>query len=54
MTTLPNCYRCGQQPCECRDGITLYNADCRKVAPLLIRTTRPANDQRQGVMTCLR
>ena len=33
--TLPNCYRCGKQPCECKDGITLYHADCRDVLPLL-------------------
>jgi site-specific DNA-methyltransferase (adenine-specific) len=32
---LPNCYRCGRQPCECKDGITLYHADCRDVLPLL-------------------
>ncbi len=32
---LPNCYRCGCQPCECKDGITLYHADCRDVLPLL-------------------
>lgn len=35
MSGLPNCYRCGKQPCECRDGITLYHADCRDVLPLL-------------------
>jgi len=34
-TALPNCYRCGRQPCECRDGVTLYHADCRDVLPLL-------------------
>jgi len=33
--TLPNCYRCGKQPCECKDRITLYHADCREVLPLL-------------------
>ncbi len=32
---LPPCYRCGKQPCECKDGITLYHADCRDVLPLL-------------------
>lgn len=31
----PNCYRCGCQPCECRDGITLYHGDCREILPLL-------------------
>jgi len=33
--TLPPCYRCGKQPCVCKDGITLYHADCRDVLPLL-------------------
>jgi len=33
--TLPPCYRCDCQPCECHDGITLYHADCRDVLPLL-------------------
>jgi DNA modification methylase len=32
---LPNCYRCGNQPCTCADGCTIYNADCRDVLPLL-------------------
>jgi len=35
MNQLPNCYRCGNQPCTCKDGITLYHADCRDVLPLL-------------------
>jgi len=35
MGGLPECYRCGRQPCECEDGITLYCADCRDVLPLL-------------------
>ena len=35
MERLPNCYRCGNQPCTCKDGITLYHADCRDVLPLL-------------------
>jgi DNA modification methylase len=33
--SFPKCYRCGCQPCECKDGITLYHADCREVLPLL-------------------
>ena len=33
--SLPECYRCRKQPCECKDGITLYCADCREVLPLL-------------------
>jgi len=38
MTTpgsLPLCFRCDCQPCECHDGITLYHADCRDILPLL-------------------
>ena len=35
ITGLPTCYRCGSTPCECKDGITLYHADCRDVLPLL-------------------
>jgi len=31
----PTCYRCGKQPCECRDGICLIHADCRSILPLL-------------------
>lgn len=33
--SLPNCYRCNSQPCRCSDGLTIYNADCREVLPLL-------------------
>ncbi len=32
-TNLPNCYRCQKQPCECKDGITLYHGDCREILP---------------------
>ena len=32
-TNLPNCFRCGCQPCECKDGITLYHGDCRDILP---------------------
>lgn len=28
---LPNCYRCGKQPCTCADGCTLYCGDCLEV-----------------------
>jgi len=35
LSTLPPCYRCKSQPCKCKDGITLYHADCREVLPLL-------------------
>ncbi len=35
--SLPNCYRCGSPyqdgKCGCKDGITLYHADCRDVLP---------------------
>jgi DNA modification methylase len=30
---LPKCYRCGKRPCECKDGIAIYHADCREVMP---------------------
>lgn len=35
MGKLHTCYRCGEQPCVCRDGITLYHGDCRDILPLL-------------------
>ena len=31
MTDLPNCYRCGCQPCVCPDGVTLLQGDCKSV-----------------------
>lgn len=33
--TLPPCYRCKRQPCECADGCTIYHGDCREILPLL-------------------
>lgn len=33
--SLPNCYRCGSQPCTCADGCTIYLGDCREVLPSL-------------------
>lgn len=33
--SLPNCYRCGSQPCECKDGITLYCGDSRTILPMI-------------------
>lgn len=35
MNRLPKCYRCGNQHCTCKDGITLYCADFRDVLPLI-------------------
>ena len=35
MDNLPLCYRCGKQPCTCKDGCTIYHADCRDILPLL-------------------
>ena len=35
MSELPNCYRCGAQPCECSDGLTIYHGDCLDILPLL-------------------
>jgi hypothetical protein len=31
MDRLPNCFRCGHQPCLCKDGGTLYLGDCLDV-----------------------
>ena len=33
MTSLPNCYRCGRQPCEC--GAALYHGCCLEVMPAM-------------------
>ena len=33
--TLPPCYRCQCQPCECVDGITLYHGLAEEIVPLL-------------------
>ncbi len=27
------CYRCGGDPCTCKDGITIYHGDCLEVLP---------------------
>jgi len=35
LSTLPPCYRCRSQPCVCKDGCTIYHADCRDILPLL-------------------
>ena len=35
LSSLPPCFRCKKQPCRCKDGCTLYHADCRDVLPLL-------------------
>lgn len=35
MAELPNCYRCGKQPCSCADGLTIYHADARNILPLI-------------------
>ncbi len=47
--SLPNCYRCGCQPCECKDGITLYCADCRDVLPLLPKVALCLTDPPYGI-----
>ncbi len=49
MTDLPNCYRCGCQPCECRDGISLYHGDCRDVLPGLDGITSVVTDPPYGL-----
>ena len=46
---LPACYRCGCQPCTCRDGITLYHADCRDVLPLLEKVDLVLTDPPYGL-----
>ncbi len=30
---LPPCFRCGRQPCRCKDGITLYCGPCESILP---------------------
>jgi len=47
--TLPACYRCSRQPCECADGITLYHADCRDVLPELPKVDLVLTDPPYGV-----
>ena len=48
IITLPNCYRCGKQPCECEDGITLYHGDNRDVLPLLPKVDLVLTDPPYG------
>lgn len=31
--TVPHCYRCGRQPCECGDGQTVHHGDLLKILP---------------------
>jgi len=47
--TLPACYRCSRQPCECADGITLYHADCRDILPHLEPVDLVLNDPPYGI-----
>ena len=35
--SLPDCYRCHKQPCECADRITLYHGDALKILPEVAR-----------------
>lgn len=35
MNAPSKCYRCGSQPCECKDGITLYHGDALEVLPAI-------------------
>ncbi len=44
-----NCYRCGCQPCECKDGVTLYHGDCRDVLPLIGPVGRCVTDPPYGL-----
>jgi site-specific DNA-methyltransferase (adenine-specific) len=49
MDSLPNCYRCGHQPCECKDGQTIYRADCREILPLLPKVDLVLTDPPYGM-----
>lgn len=51
MQGLPNCYRCGHQPCECKDGITLYHGDCRDILPMLPRASAVVTDPPYAIPT---
>jgi site-specific DNA-methyltransferase (adenine-specific) len=35
VSDLPHCYRCGHQPCQCRDGVTIYHGDARVLLPAI-------------------
>jgi len=39
MNSLPPCYRCHVQPCQCKDGITLYLGEAEEILPALPRSS---------------
>lgn len=43
------CYRCGDWPCSCSDGITLINGDCREVLPEIGEVDLVLTDPPYGV-----
>ena len=43
------CYRCGEWPCVCRDGITLIHGDCREILPLLPKVDLVLADPPYGI-----
>ena len=47
--TLPNCYRCGRQPCGCADGCTIYHGDCREILPELPKVDLVLTDPPYGI-----
>ena len=51
MNQLPECYRCKSQPCECKDGITLYHGDCLNVLPLVSGISCVVTDPPYGTKT---
>ncbi len=53
MNSLPECYRCKAQPCQCADGITLYHADCREVLPLLPHVSAVVTDPPYAIPTAV-
>ena len=46
--TMPKCYRCRCQPCECADRITLYH--CRKLRDV-VKCNQPEGDNLQAGLT---
>ena len=48
MNGLPKCYRCKSQPCECKDGITLYH--CGKLRDV-VECNRPEGCSLQAGLT---
>ncbi len=43
------CYRCGNWPCDCADGICLIHGDCREVLPSLPKVDLVLTDPPYGI-----